>query len=225
VGASVRRGCAAAAGIAGAIALAACGSASDGAPAASARARYPVAVTEHFAAGQRLAQRTVLSIAVRNTGHHALPDVAVTICNRSCRPSARADEGTAAQAFGHDIAGAADLANPSRPLWIVDRGPGACHFQCNAPGGGAGAGVTANSNTWALGRLPPGDTARFTWVLTPVTAGRHRVAWEVAGDLSGAARAVTGAGSVPRGTFAVSVRSAPPRLKVSPSGRVVTVSR
>lgn len=187
--------------------------------------RFPVAVRGRFPATQHLAQRTTLRLSITNTGRRALPDVAVTICNVSCAPSARRNRGTAAQPFGHDISGAPNLANPSRPLWIVNRGPGGCHFHCNAPGGSGVGGVTAYANTWALGRLAPGRTARFVWLLTPVVAGRHVVAWEVAGNLTGRARAVARRGGTPGGTFAVTVASAPPRTRVTGSGQVVTVGR
>ena len=205
------------------LALSACGgSAGDASGPGAVHGRFPVAVSARFARVQRLAQHTALVITVRNTGHRALPDVAVTICERSCAPSERANRGTAAQAFGYDITQAANTADPSRPLWIVDRGPGACHFQCNAPGG-AGGGVTADTNTWALGRLAPGRSVRFRWALTPVMAGRHVVAWQVDGNLTGTARAVATGGGLPQGTLVASVRSTVPRLRVTASGKVVTV--
>jgi hypothetical protein len=222
-----------------ALAVAACGSAGgsgdadasatrSGSPGASQTGsadtgRFRVSVsTARFPRSQHLAQPTDLTIAVRNTGHRALPDVAVTICERSCTPSDASNRGTAAQAFGYDINSAPNTADPSRPLWIVDRGPGACHLQCNAPGGDVGASATSSSNTWALGTLAPGATARFRWALTPIVPGRLVVAWEGAGDLSGRARAVTAGGGVPRGVFTVSIASAPAPERVTPSGKVVT---
>jgi hypothetical protein len=207
-----------------ALAVSACGGSSgDAAGPGAVHGRFPVAVTARFARVQRLAQHTTLVISVRNTGRRALPDVAVTICETSCAPSTRPNRGTAAQAFGYDIAAAANTADPSRPLWIVDRGPGACRFQCNAAGGDGGGSVSADTNTWALGRLAPGRTVRFRWALTPVMAGRHLVAWQVDGNLTGTARAVAAGGGLPRGTLVASVRSAVPRLRVTASGRVVTV--
>ena len=233
-----RCGAAVAAGAVTALALAACGSSSgapatgtatgaggSGAHAAPTDGRFPVAVSAAgFPRRQHIAGGVALTLAVRNTGSRPLPDVAVTICARSCAPGDRSGEGTAAQAFGTDIRSAPDTASPSRPLWIVDRGPGGCRLNCNASGGDAGGGVTASSNTWALGRLAPGATARFTWALIPVVAGSHTVAWEVAGDLTGRARAVLAGGGVPRGTLRASVDSAPPRVRVTPSGRVVTTA-
>lgn len=212
------------AGACGALAATSCGGSSgDAAGPGSVHGRFPVAVTARFARIQQLAQHTSLVITVRNTGRHALPDVAVTICEKTCSGTARMNQGTAAQAFGYDITPAANTADPSRPLWIVDRGPGACHFQCNAAGGGAGGGVTASTNTWALGRLAPGRSVRFRWALTPVMAGRHVVAWQVDGNLTGTARAVAAGGGLPGGTLVASVRGGVPRLKVTAAGKVVTV--
>ncbi|MGH2909298.1 MAG: hypothetical protein ACRDK8_08385 [Solirubrobacteraceae bacterium] len=222
--ARVRSGRVGLAGACVALAVSACGGSSGDATGAGAvHGRFPVAVSARFAPVQRLARHTALVITVRNTGRRALPDVAVTICEHSCAPSARMNRGTAAQPFGYDIAAAANTADPSRPLWIVDRGPGACHFQCNAAGGGAGGGVTASTNTWALGRLAPGRSVRFRWALTPVMAGRHVVAWQVDGNLTGTARAVGPGGRLPGGTLAASVLGGVPRLKVTASGKVVTV--
>jgi hypothetical protein len=207
-----------------ALAVSACGgSAGDAAGPGAVHGRFPVAVSARFAPVQQLAQHTSLLITVRNTGHRALPDVAVTICERSCAVSGRLNEGTAAQAFGYDIQPAANTADPSRPLWIVDRGPGACRFQCNAAGGAAGGGTTAATNTWALGRLAPGRSVRFRWALTPVMAGRHIVAWQVDGNLTGSARAVAASGQLPHGRLVTTVRSAVPHLRVTATGKVVTV--
>jgi len=220
----MRRGGAGLAGACVALVVSACGgSTGDSAGPGAVHGRFPVSVTAHFARVQQLAEHTSLVITVRNTGHRALPDVAVTICENSCAASTKLNQGTAAQAFGYDITPAANTADPSRPLWIVDRGPGACHFQCNAPGGSAGAGVTASTNTWALGRLAPGHSVQFRWALTPVMAGRHTVAWQVDGNLTGTARAVAPDGRLPAGTLVASVRGGVPRLRVTASGKVVTV--
>lgn len=226
------RSCGIVAGALVALVLAACGGASTGSAgagqstttsASASRASFPVAVTARFPARQHLAEPTRLVVAVRNAGHRALPDVAVTVCNLSCAPSSRSDQGTSAQAFGHDINSAPNTADPSRPLWIIDHAPGDCHFHCDRPGGQAGSAVTASSNTWALGRLAPGQTARFAWSVTAISAGRHIVAWQVAGDLTGAARATTSGGAIPHGSFTVRVSRRPPSYHVTPSGRVVTI--
>ncbi len=183
-------------------------------------ANFTVAVSSaSFPPSQKLAQHTRLVIAVRNSGTKAIPDVAVTICNVTCAYPAPKGEGSSSQAFAADI-NQSYLANPSRPLWVVDRGPGACSYSCQ--NGGHGGAVTAYSNTWALGRLGPGKTARFEWSVTAVQAGQHVLAWEVAAGLNGKARAVLSDGSRPHGTFAVKVDRAPAQSYVNNNGQIVT---
>ena len=80
--------------------------------------------------------------------------MAVTICNVTCAYPAPTGEGTSARGVRRRTSISSYVANPSRPIWIVDRAPGPCRYSCR--NGGQGAAVTAYSNTWALGRLKPG---------------------------------------------------------------------
>jgi hypothetical protein len=209
-----------------ALAAAGCGSGSGhGTRAAATTAAtgqsYRVSVpTASFAAKQSLAAKERLVIAVRNSGKRALPNVAVTICNTTCSYRARRGQGTTVQAFSYAIANAANLANASRPVWIVQRSPGPCGYSCHNLG--PGAAVTAYSNTWALGRLAPGQTARFVWTVTPVKAGRFVVAWAVAAALSGDNRAVLASGRPARGKLAVNISTRPPHYVVQPNGKITT---
>jgi hypothetical protein len=82
-----------------------------------------------FPASQRLAQHTHLVIAVHNAGNKAIPNVAVTICNVTCAYPAPKGEGSSSAAFGANI-DQTYLANPSRPVWVVDRAPGLCGYSC-----------------------------------------------------------------------------------------------
>ena len=173
-----------------------------------------------FPAAQRLAQRTHLVITVRNAGARTIPDIAASICNVTCDYPAPPGQASSAQAFAEDLT-TPNLADRSRPVWIIDRPPGACRFSC--PSGGAGAAVTAYSNTWALGSLAPGSTARFDWAVTAVTPGRHVVAWQIAAGLGGDARAVLANGSTPEGRFRITVSSAPQRSYVNAQGQVVKI--
>jgi hypothetical protein len=200
------------------LAVSACGSAQSQA-AHEPRGTFAVNVTASFPASQQIAQHTHLVIAVRNTSRQTIPNVAVTICNVTCAYPAREGEGSSAQAFGANI-DQPGAANPSRPNWIVDRGPGRCGYSCQ--NGGQGAGVTAYANTWALGRLRPGRTARFDWALTAVARGRHTVAWEVAAGLNGRARAVLSDGARPHGTFAVHISTAAPQTYVNDKGQILS---
>jgi hypothetical protein len=175
--------------------------------------------TARFPASQRLAQHTHLVIEVHNAGSKTIPNVAVTICNVTCAYPAPKGEGSSSQAFAAGI-NQAYVANPSRPLWIVDRAPGVCGYSCQ--NGGQGAAVTAYANTWALGPLAPGKTARFDWGVTAVQAGKHVVAWQVAAGLNGKAKAVLPDGSAPHGTFAVHVGTAPAQSYVNNNGQIIT---
>ena len=201
------------------LALSGCGGGASQA-ASEPSGHFPVKIsTARFPSPQRLSEHTHLVITVHNSGDKAIPNVAVTLCNVTCAYPAPKGEGTSAQAFAAD-SNQAYLANSSRPLWIVDRGPGACNYSCQ--NGGQGAAVTAYANTWALGRLGPGKTARFDWAVTPVQAGKHVVAWQVAAGLNGKAKAVLSDGSMPHGTFAVKVDSAPAQSYVNNNGQIVT---
>jgi hypothetical protein len=122
------------------------------------------------------------------------------------------------------------LASAARPVWIVDA----------APTGG----VTAYTDTWALGPVPPGGQRTFIWQLTAARAGQYVLRYTIAAGLNGKARAVVAAptppgspsGSVavssgtggqsvsaPQGTFLVHVDSQPAATYVDPNtGRVVT---
>jgi hypothetical protein len=115
------------------------------------------------------------------------------------------------------------LANASRPIWVIDRPPGrnGCQFSCQQ--GGPGGGVTAYSNTWALGPLAPGQSVSFVWGVTAVKSGTHVVHWRVAAGLNGKAIAQLANGQPPQGTFVVRIRQAPQQSFVNNAGQVVVV--
>jgi hypothetical protein len=100
------------------------------------------------------------------------------------------------------------LADPERAVWIVDDGPR--------------GGDTAYVNTWALGRLEPGQTRRFVWRVTAVQPGTHTVKWQVAAGLNGKAKATLADNSAPAGSFTVDVSDRPSQTRVDPqTGKVV----
>jgi hypothetical protein len=201
-----------------AIAVSACGSgAAQDANAPS--GTFPVAVTAaKWTRIQRLAQHTNLVIAVRNTGSKTIPNLSVSICNTTCHYPAPTGQGTSVAAFAAYL-NMPGLASHSRPVWVVDKPPGPCAFSCQ--NGGQGAYVSANANTWQSGSLKPGATATFSWRLTAVQAGRYLVAYQVAGDLYGKARAVLPGGVIPQGVFRVTVVRPPAQSFVNSSGKVV----
>jgi len=156
---------------------------------------YPVRiVSATFPERQRLSSRTELEVAVRNAGDRAIPNVSLTIGNRG-----NAQFAAASQQSG--------LADPGRPVWIVDAGPR--------------GGPTAYVNTWALGRLRPGRTKRFVFKVTAVKAGTHTVDYRVNAGLDGKAKAELPGGGAPKGSFRVTIDRAPDQACVTPDGEVV----
>lgn len=173
-------------------------------------------VKASFPAQQDLSDHTTMKIAVRNAGTRTVPDVAVTI--ERARRGRVAGAGTVAQAFSYTDP-QVGLAMSSRPIWIIDVAP-------TLPGQPAagpyqGGGVTAYSNTWALGTLFPGETRVFTWKVTSVRAGHYRVYYRVAAGLAGKAKAVLPGGGIPQGVFTVNVTGRPAQATVNDAGQVV----
>src|SRR5688500_7881944 len=125
-----------------------------------------------FPEKQRLAEQSELRVRVRNADSKAIPNLAVTVNGFSRRSQQQG------------------LADPSRPIWIIDDGPR--------------GGVTAYTNTWALGRVRAGETKEFVWDVTPVKAGNYEVKYRVAAGLDGKAKAVLAGGERPSGSFNVS---------------------
>jgi hypothetical protein len=163
---------------------------------------FPVdVVSATFPAKQRLAESTKLQIAVRNAGNKAVPNVAVTV------ESDEADQTAAAAAFA-EASEEPGLADPSRPVWVLDAGP---H-----------GGITAYTNTWALGELKPNQTKTFVWRVTAVKPGVHAIKYKVAAGLDGKAKAVVAGGNEePAGTFTVNVSGKPANARVGPNGQVI----
>lgn len=155
---------------------------------------FRVSVEAKFPERQRLADQRTLEITVRNEDRRALPDVAVVLEGLERRISAEDN-------------GAGRIADPRRPIWIVDRPPA--------------GGQTAYVDTWALGPLPAGAEKTFRWKLTPTVAGRYKVRWRVAAavEQNGPVRAASGRTS---GTFDVRIADEPESTTIDPeSGKVV----
>jgi hypothetical protein len=153
---------------------------------------YDVKVVDaSFPSQQQLAEHATMKIAVRNDGDRAVPNLAVTVGRN----------GKATFTYQSQQPG---LADPARPIWIVDHGPT--------------GGTTAYVDTWALGRLAPHQTKTFKWGVTAVRAGTWSIDYAVAAGVSGDAR-VRRAGA--SGTFRVAVTGKPSQACVTESGQVV----
>jgi hypothetical protein len=142
-----------------------------------------------FPDDQKLAKRSTMRISVRNADSRKIPNIAVTVKSfdkKSQEP---------------------DLADPSRPLFVVNRPPR--------------GGETAYVDTYALGPLRPGQTRTFEWNVTAVKAGPYKLNWRVAAGLDGKAVAELADGGRPAGTFRGRISSEPPKTKVADDGKTV----
>jgi len=133
-----------------------------------------------FPQDQSLAAASEMKITVRNADSKAVPVVAVTV-----------------DSFSKD-SDQAGLADPSRPVWVIDREPV--------------GGETAYTNTWALGSLAAGQTRTFSWKVTPVQSGTHTVKYKVAAGLDGKAKTASDLA----GDFTVDIDDAPAQARVDP---------
>jgi hypothetical protein len=152
-----------------------------------------------FPSAQSVSRDVTLSLVVRNAGSRTAPDVAVTLLGR--------DGSTASAAFA-ETSDQSGLASRSKPIWIVDHGPG--------------GGDTAYSNSWSLGPLAPGRSRRFSWTVTPARPGHFDVVYRVAAGLTGKARAVGPGGRAVTGHFRASISDKPAQATVDAAGNVVT---
>lgn len=176
---------------------------------------FPVEVVEaKFPTRQRLAETSDLQLEVENIGDEQIPDLAVTICIDSC-------DADAPFSLRSEQAG---LANPNRPVWILEDGypklldastdPGELDDE---PTAGAEA---AQTNTFSFGALAPGEELAAAWRVTPVQGGTYTVNYEIAAGLTGKAKAVTNDGSPAEGSFVVTISTKPPKATVNPQGKI-----
>ena len=120
------------------------------------------------------------------------------------------------------------LANPSRPVWVLEQGYPTLVGAEIPPGppGELAAGSPAQAvqtNTFAWGALEPDDEVDMVWKVTPVQPGTYTVHYRVAAGLQGKAVALTGGEDVPEGEFVVRITNAPPQTRVNDAGKVVPI--
>ena len=155
-------------------------------------------VEASFPERQTTAQHATMRLAVRNTDDRALPNLAVTIDTEA------PGRGEPSEAFA---VAAPDprLADDNKPVWIVDRGPE--------------GGQTAATNTWAVGRMFPGQTVELEWRVTAVRPGSYTVNYSVSPGLDG--KAVPADGQRTTGSFEVEISDEPVPARVNAKGEVV----
>jgi hypothetical protein len=197
-----------------ALGLAACGGSEEPQDADEPSGEFPTEVVDaKFPNRQRLAETTNLVLEVENTGDETIDDLAVTIFT-----AGEGSEG-ADGSFSVRIDNPA-LANPNRPVWILEnKYP---RIKGEPAPEGSSPGTVANTNTFAFGELPAGERMTMVWKLTPVMSGTFTVNYEVAAGLFGKAEAVTSDGTAPEGKFVVTISDKPPKARVDNAGQVET---
>jgi hypothetical protein len=151
-----------------------------------------------FPTSQSIAQSSTMKIRVRNSDTKAAPNVAVTVETAPGKP------GQGSSAFGQRVDDSR-LADPDRPVWVVDAGPA--------------GGDSAATNTWALGRLKPGQSKEFRWKVTAVEPGSYTIRYRISPGLSGRARLTSGGRT--DGSFKVQIQDKPVPARVDDNGKVV----
>lgn len=209
------------------LALAACGGEverqSDNEP----TGEFEVDVTvSKFPTAQRLAQTSDLILGVENTGDEEVPEMAVTITTDGDSDST---EGGSPSPANDTANGSFDvrlddasLANPNRPVWILEN-KYPREVGTPPPSGITGA-SRAQTNTFGFGPLAPDETREIIWRVTPVRPGTYTLAYQVEAGLDGNARAVTADGGEVKGEFVVTITDKPPKATVDDAGNVVTES-
>lgn len=187
--------------------------------------KFPVKITQaRFPAHQRVSDRTDLVLGVQNVGKKTLPDLAVTIYTGETKAQGTGP-GPAQGSFSIRLDNPA-LANPSRPVWILENeypkllGNGVTLSNVSrAPTAGAAA---AQTDTFQFGPVKPGSSKLIDWRVTPAATGTYTVHYEVAAGLQGKAKAVTPGGAPVKGEFVVTITAKPPQTCVSGSGQVTS---
>jgi hypothetical protein len=173
-----------------ALAAAGCGGGEQRQDADEPEGEFLVEVDAEFPRAQRLARQSTMRVRVRNADEKPIPNISLTVDGFS-RTSNQPN-----------------LADPGRPVWIVDDGPR--------------GGTTAYTNTWALGRVEPGAEKTFEFRVTPVRPGEHELTYRLSAGLDGNAKARVAGGGRPEGRFAVRVARAPAQSRVDPdTGEVI----
>jgi hypothetical protein len=170
---------------------------------------YGMRAVASFPAAQSIARTSRFVVAVRNTGTQTVPNVAVTIDSFD---------------YNSNYPG---LAVRKRPVWAIERGPGAIASppveteNVSLPGGGQ----TAYVNTWALGPLAPGKSKLFVWRVVPVKSGTYTVHYVVSAGLAGKAKVRLASRAGIHGKFAVYIKPAPDLKHVNPNTGQVEVGQ
>jgi hypothetical protein len=162
------------------LAVAACGS--DGQDENEPEGTYKVdVISASFPGRQHLAEESTLKIVVQNKDSRTIPNLGVTVDGFYQRKED------------------ASLADPSRPIWIVNQPP----FDS----------VSALTNTWTTGPLSAGAKRTLEWKVSALRAGTYNPRYRVNAGLDGNAKAESFDGGPATGSFTVRISREPRSLE------------
>jgi hypothetical protein len=202
--------------------LAACGggASADKEPAGE----FDVGVTAaSFPTLQRLGQTSLLKLSVKNDGNETVPNLVVyfTVAGK---------QGAAASLpFGiHERQ--AELATPTRPVWVLAEGfPRLVRAGEDKTGlkntGEKNPAATSSLKTFAFGPLKAGQTRSAVWKLSAVREGKYTLRYQVGAGLGTQTKAKTKGGVAPGGTFVAEITAKNPDTEVTDSGEIVEVEK
>ena len=136
-----------------------------------------------FPGRQHLAEESTLKIVVQNKDTRTIPSLGVTVDGFYQRKSD------------------ASLADPSRPVWIVNEPP----YDS----------TSALTNTWTTGPLKAGDTRTLEWKVSALRAGTYNPRYRVNAGIDGKAQAESFDGGPATGSFTVRISREPRSLEQS----------
>lgn len=194
--------------------LGACGGGDSSSEASEPEGKFRVKVTEaKFPSTQELGQTSLLQLGIRNTGDRTVPalNVSFTIAGEAGESSPLP--------FGVNDS-QKELAQPERPVWVLSATYPRLHGSSD-PGGAS----TSSRKTFAFGPLKPGETTKAVWKLSAVRAGQFDLLYSIDAGLGGKAKAVTGGGLAPGGSFATVITDRLPETEVTDSGEVVEIEK
>jgi hypothetical protein len=192
-----------------ALSIVACGGESSS-DANEAEGTYRVQVTEaSLPTKQQLGQTYLLKLGVRNTSKKTIPALTVNV-------SVKGEEGAGSTLPFGIRDPQPELAQPDRPVWVL-----AEHYPKFNGSSAAGGAETSNQKTFDFGQLKKGATADVVWKLSAVRTGTYTLLYAIDAGLSGSAKAETGGGVRPGGSFTVKISSAERDTEVNDRGEVV----
>ena len=174
---------------------------------------FPVEVSSAtFPAKQKLAKESSLEIVVRNAGTKDVPNVNVTL-------KCKSGNGGSFDVASQD----ADVADNQRPQFVVNQIPTRTPRKAGRIDLDPLERSSAFVDTYPLGPLRSGSTARFEWKVTAVKAGPYKVCYKVNAGLYGKAKATSGNTGLPlAGTFTGEVSNEAPKTRIANDGKTVT---